>query len=57
MIERVAQLAANEGMRQEFGARAREIAISDHEWDSIFARLRSDYEAAITQYASARHQE
>ncbi|NNJ73787.1 MAG: glycosyltransferase family 1 protein [Anderseniella sp.] len=57
MMVRLVQLAADGGMRREFGARAREIAIAEHEWDAIFAHLRSDYEAAIAQYALGKHQE
>ncbi|WP_337660498.1 glycosyltransferase family 4 protein [Anderseniella sp. Alg231-50] len=56
MIERLLQLLRDGRMRKEFGARAREIAMSEHEWDGIFARLRSDYGDAINGYASRKHQ-
>lgn len=54
MIERLVQLLTDGDMRWKFGARAREIAVSEHEWDGIFARLRSDYEDAITGYATGK---
>ena len=54
MIERLVQLLTDGDMRRKFGARAREIAVSEHEWDGIFARLRSDYEDAITGYATGK---
>lgn len=54
MIERLVQLLTDGEMRRKFGVRAREIAVSEHEWDGIFARLRSDYEDAITGYATGK---
>ncbi|MEO1159947.1 MAG: glycosyltransferase family 1 protein [Pseudomonadota bacterium] len=56
MIERLVQLLSDGEMRRKYGARAREIAVSEHEWDGIFARLRSDYGEAIAGYASRKHQ-
>ena len=55
MIERLVQLLTDGQMRKKFGARAREIAIAEHEWDGIFARLVSDYEGAIAGYAARRN--
>lgn len=52
MIERLVQLATDDQMRQEFGGNAREIAISEHEWDGIFACLLSDYKDAVAGYAT-----
>ncbi|MGI9514204.1 MAG: glycosyltransferase family 4 protein [Anderseniella sp.] len=57
MIERLVQLLTDRGMREKFGARAREIAVCEHEWDGIFARLVSDYEDAIAGYRKRKHQE
>ncbi len=51
MVDRLQQLLADGEMRKQFGARAREIAVSEHEWDGIFVRLRADYEEAIAAYA------
>jgi len=56
MIERLVQLLSDGQMRQKFGARARDIAICEHEWDGIFARLLSDYNDAVAGYVSSRHQ-
>ncbi len=56
MIERLVQLLSDGQMRKKFGARAREIAICEHEWDGIFARLLSDYQDAVAGYVSSRHQ-
>ena len=56
MIEHLVKLLTDGEMRRKFGARAREIAISEHEWDGIFARLRSDYEDAIAGYAAGNNQ-
>ena len=56
MIERLVQLLSDGQMRKKFGARAREIAICEHEWDGIFARLLSDYNDAVAGYVSSRHQ-
>lgn len=56
MIERLMQLLADGQMRRNFGARAREIAICEHEWDGIFARLLSDYEDAVAGYSDSRRQ-
>jgi len=56
MIERLVQLLSDGQMRQKFGARARDIAICEHEWDGIFARLLSGYNDAVAGYVSSRHQ-
>ena len=56
MIERLVQLLSDGQMRKKFGSRAREIAICEHEWDGIFARLLSDYKDAVAGYVSSQHQ-
>ncbi len=56
MIERLVQLLTDGQMRQELGCRAREIAVSEHEWDDIFARLLSDYKDAVAGSCSSKHQ-
>lgn len=56
MIERLMQLLADGQMRRNFGDRAREIAICEHEWDGIFSRLLSDYEDAVAGYSDSRRQ-
>ncbi len=56
MIERLMQLLADGQMRRNFGGRAREIAICEHEWDGIFARLLSDYEDAVAGYSDSTRQ-
>ncbi len=50
MADRLMQLLEDKDMRIKFGARAREIAISEHEWDGIFAKLLTDYRDAIATY-------
>jgi phosphatidylinositol alpha 1,6-mannosyltransferase len=50
MVERLAQLIADPAMRARFGARAREIAVSEHDWDAIFSKLLADYGEAIAGY-------
>ncbi len=56
MVERLAQLLADAGMRKKFGARARELAVREHQWDGIFAGLLSDYEDAIAGYGHNNRQ-
>lgn len=54
MIERLVQLLKNSEMRKQFGIRARELAICEHEWDGIFAGLLSDYQDAIAGFAGKK---
>jgi len=56
MADRLVQLLEDKDMRQKFGARARELAKSEHEWESIFAGLLSDYKDAIDGYSSRKPQ-
>lgn len=50
MVDRLVQLLQDKAMREKFGARAVEIARSEHDWDGIFCRLLSDYRDAIIAY-------
>lgn len=56
MADRLVQLLEDKVMRKKFGARAREIAVSEHEWDDIFAGLLSDYKDAIGTYIDRKNQ-
>ena len=56
MVDRLIQLLENKAMRERFGARALEIARSEHEWDRIFAGLLSDYKDAIGAYTDRKRQ-
>ncbi len=53
-VARLAELLGDEAMRQRFGARARELAVANHDWDSIFRGLVSDYRDAIAGYSGVR---
>lgn len=50
MVDRLEQLVGDPQMRARFGARAREIAVNEHDWDKIFAALLDDYRDAIAGY-------
>ena len=50
MVDRLVELVTDEAKRKQFGARARHIAVSQHEWDAIFTQLLSDYHDAISSY-------
>ncbi len=54
MADRLVQLLQDKAMREKFGARAREIASSEHQWDTIFARLLADYKDAIDGYSNGK---
>ena len=56
MVDRLVQLLEDRSLREKFGARAREIARTEHEWDGIFAGLLSDYKDAIGAYAGRKRQ-
>jgi phosphatidylinositol alpha 1,6-mannosyltransferase len=51
MVDRLVQLAVDPALRARYGARAREIAVREHDWDSIFQQLLDDYRQAIAGYA------
>lgn len=50
MLARLTQLADDPHLRTRFGERAREIALADHDWDSVFSRLLADYRDAVTGF-------
>ncbi len=50
MVKRLAQLIADPELRARLGAQARQIAVREHDWDSIFTRLLADYGEAIAGY-------
>jgi len=56
MVERLIQLLEDKAMRDNFGARALEIARTEHEWDGIFTELLSDYKDAIRTYTDRKRQ-
>ena len=53
MAERLAELVANPDKRKRFGAKGREIAVREHDWNRIFEKLESDYREAIAGYRTA----
>lgn len=53
MTDRLEHLVGDSALRAEFGARAREIAVSEYDWDRIFAGLLADYGAAIAGSSSS----
>ena len=53
MAERLAELVANPDKRKRFGAKGRETAVREHDWNRIFEKLESDYREAIAGYRTA----
>ena len=50
MIDRLTQLVADPQMRSRFGARARDVALAEYDWDKIFSGLLADYREAVAGF-------